>query len=41
VCWPGGDEGVCNVGRNNNGRIAPTFLLLGLIALFLTRRRRR
>jgi MYXO-CTERM domain-containing protein len=42
VCWPGGDEGICSVGgSHNNGRIAPTFLLLGLVALFITRRRRR
>jgi hypothetical protein len=41
ICWPGGDEGICNVNGKNNGRVAPTFLLLGLIALLITRRRRR
>jgi len=41
VCWPGAEEGVCNVGANGHGKAAPTFLLIGLAAIFVLRRRRR
>jgi len=41
VCWPSASEGICNVGTNGGGKAAPTFLLLGLAALVITRRRRR
>jgi MYXO-CTERM domain-containing protein len=41
VCWPSQSEGICNVGSNGGGKAAPTFLLLGLAALFVTRRRRK
>lgn len=41
VCWPAASEGICNVGGNGGGKAAPTFLLLGIAALWITRRRRR
>lgn len=41
VCWPSASEGICNVGANGGGKAAPTFLLLGIAALWITRRRRR
>ncbi len=41
VCWPSADGGICNVGANGTGKAAPTFLLLGIAALWITRRRRR
>jgi len=39
VCWPGADsgQGTCSAG----GHAAPGFLLMGIAALFVTRRRRR
>ncbi len=41
VCWPATSEGICNVGTNGSGKAAPTFLLLGIAALWITRRRRK
>lgn len=41
VCWPSSSEGICNVGVNGSGKAAPTFLLLGIAALWITRRRRK
>jgi hypothetical protein len=41
VCWPGVEEGICSVGSNGRRNTAPTFLLLGLAALWITTRRRR
>jgi MYXO-CTERM domain-containing protein len=40
VCWPGAEEGICSVGSSGRRNTAPTFLLLGLAALWITRRRR-
>jgi MYXO-CTERM domain-containing protein len=40
-CWPSASEGICNVGTNGGGKAAPTFLLLGLAAIWITRRRRK
>ncbi|MBA2539524.1 MAG: hypothetical protein H0V17_07815, partial [Deltaproteobacteria bacterium] len=40
VCWPAAEEGICSVGSTGRRNTAPTFLLLALAALFITRRRR-